>query len=154
MSICSSLSFTPALAQPGARRRSCMSLMSVPPRSAAQLLRELRVASPQPLGGAEDVVLRHVRRVFARGRMTAQRLREPADVMRSRAAAHAEILDTHRVSRLAEFRDLVAIAGKWIERHRERTILGNTVALLVAQRLEGRLLGRGPIGHGERRHVT
>src|SRR5690349_17472836 len=154
MSICRSLSLAPALAQPGASRASCMLLIPPPLCSAAQLLRELPIALTQPLGRAEDIVLRHVRRVFARGRMTAQCLRERADVMRPRAAAHAEILDAQRVSRLAELPDLVPIAREGIERHRERTILGYAVALLVVQRLEGRLLRRGPVGHRQRRHMT
>src|SRR5215472_9096595 len=107
MSICRSLSFSPALAQPGASRRSCMSFMSeLLVRSAAQLLRELHVARAQPLGRAEDVVLRHVRRILARGRMAAERFRERADMMRPRAAADAEVAHPHRVGRLAELRDL------------------------------------------------
>src|SRR5579885_3119415 len=143
MSICRSLSLTPALAQPGASRRSCMSLIPSSPSSAVQLLGELPVARVQALRRAEHIVLRHVRRVPARGRMTTQRLRERADVMRPGAAADAEIMDAHAVGLFAELRDLVAVAGEGIERHGERPVLRDTIAGLVVQRLEGRLLRRG-----------
>src|SRR6185312_7805237 len=111
---------------PPARRRSPSPL---PP----QTLGVVKVLPAQPLGAAEDVVLRHIGRVAARRRLTPQRLGKGADMVRPGAAADAEIVDAERVGRLAELGDLEAVAGKGVERDRERVVARDAAAMLVAQ---------------------
>src|ERR1700674_149744 len=122
MSMCRSWSLTPALAQRGANRASCMSAMGVP--LPAELSCVFQVLIAQALGLAEDVVLRHVGRIAAGGRMPAERLRERADMMRAGAAAHPEVTHAQRIGVLGELGDLEAIAGERVERDGERMIAG------------------------------
>src|SRR5215469_5245183 len=154
MSICRPLSLTAATSQPGASRVSRSFPMAALPELAPQRLGIGEVLLAQPFRLAEDVMLRHVRRVTARRRLAAERLGQRPDMVRAGAAADAEIVDAMLIGRLAELGDLEPVAGEGIERHRKGVVVGNAVTMPVVQRLEGRLLRRRAIGHGQRRDMA
>src|SRR5260221_5038951 len=66
----------------------------------------IEILPPEAVVRPEDVVFRHVGRVAARRRLAAERLGHGADVMRPRAAAHAQITDVDRLRRPWELVDL------------------------------------------------
>ena len=68
---------------------------------------------------AEERVLRHVGRILARRRPLADRFGKRADVMRARAAAHAEIPDVEFGRLPSELGDLEPVARERIERDGE-----------------------------------
>src|SRR5258708_40345257 len=71
----------------------------------------IEVLPPEAVVRAEDVVLRHVGRIAAGRRPAAERVGHGADVMRPRAAAHAEIPDVERERRRRDIGDLEAVRG-------------------------------------------
>jgi hypothetical protein len=79
-------------------------------------------------------------------------LGEGADVMRTGAAAHAEVADVQREGLAPELRDLEAVARERIERDGKRLAAVIVVVVLVAQRLERRLVGRRAVRHRQRGH--
>jgi hypothetical protein len=111
----------------------------------------MSVLLPQALVAAEEDVLGHVRREAARRRPAAQRLGEAPDVMRSRAAADAEIADVEGESFLPELGDLVAVAEERIQRGGEGAVAGQG---RVRQALKDRLGRRGPVGNRQGGHVA
>src|SRR5216683_7791073 len=110
-----------------------------PGRFASELARELPVLRLEALVGAEEGVLRHVGRIPARRRGTAERLGDGANVMRHGAATDAEIARAEFIGGLGELGDLEAVAGHGVERDGERHLAGQAIAMGIAQRLEGRL---------------
>src|SRR5580698_4556233 len=96
----------PSVAPSAARPRT-----DGPPRPAVQrqplqLRAILRLHRLDLLVGAEERVLRHVRRILARLRMTPQPFGQSANVMRPRPTTHPEILDPHLVRRATKFTNL------------------------------------------------
>ena len=77
--------------------------------------------------------------------MLADRFGERADVMRTCAAADAEIADVDFERLAAELGDLEPVAGERIERDGKRPRSRRTAPLRVAQRLERRLAVVRPI---------
>ena len=70
--------------------------------------------------------------VSARRRRPSERLGQAPDVVRTGAAADAEVADAELVRVPGELRDLVAVAGERIERRRERASTRDIHASRVA----------------------
>src|SRR2546428_13463648 len=79
----------------------------------------LEIILTQSLVGAEQDVLRHVRREPARGRPPPERLGQAADVGRPGAAAEAEGAHAERGRLSARLGDLVAATKERVQRVRE-----------------------------------
>src|SRR5204862_49240 len=120
-------------------------------RSALELHDVVALDLADALVGAEERVPRHVGAVAARRRMSPQALGERADVVRSRAAADAEVTDAEPIGLAPEVEDLPAGAQEGVEPDRKGALIP---AAGIGERHEGRLPGCRAIGHRQPRHVT
>src|SRR5438876_9406513 len=107
-------------------------------RSALELTDVVALDLADALVGAEERMPRHVDAVAARRRMSPQALGERADVVRSRAAADAEVTDTEPMGLAPEVEDLPAGAQEGVEPDRKGALIP---AAGIGERHEGRLPG-------------
>ena len=84
--------------------------------------------------------------------MLADRFGQRANVMRTGAAAYAQVADAHRQRVATEVGEFEPVAGERIERDRKRLVAPIAMPVTVAQRLERRLLVVRPERDRQRRH--